>query len=105
MSSNASFDVILEDAVTSGLETQLGETAKVLCLYLDPRIAIRKPDFYAKCLYKCFPVPGKIEILLLAISRRLYEELGIVFEERKNWKLSDFSDCVLDAKKQYEAFQ
>ena len=68
MSSNASFDVILEDAVTSGLETQLGETAKVLCLYLDPRIAIRKPDFYAKCLYKCFPVPGKIEILLLAIS-------------------------------------
>jgi hypothetical protein len=38
----------------------------------------------------------------MAISRRLYEELGIVFEERRTWKLSDY---VLDAKKQYEAFQ
>jgi hypothetical protein len=105
MTHTSSFDAILEDAITTGLESQLGETAKVLCLYLDPRIAVRKPDFYAKCLYKCFPVPGKFEILLLAISRKLYEELGIVFQERKTWKVSDFSDCVLDARKQYEAFQ
>jgi hypothetical protein len=102
MSRPSSFDAILEDAITSGLETQLGETAKVLCLYLDPRIAVRKPDFYAKCLYKCFPVRDKVDTLVVAISRRLYEELGIVFEERRTWKLSDY---VLDAKKQYEAFQ
>jgi tetratricopeptide (TPR) repeat protein len=85
-----SIDEMLEDAVTGGLQGFLGDTAKVLNVFLDPALAVRKPDSYVNSVSKFLPADKNVEGLVLAMCGLLYEYLGLPFEERAGWKLSDY---------------
>ena len=85
-----SIEEMLEDAVTGGLQGFLGDNAKVLNVFLDPSLAVRKPDSYINSLSKLLPPEKNIETLVLSMCRLLYEYLGLPFEERNGWKLSDY---------------
>jgi len=81
---------MLEDAVTGGLQGFMGDNAKVLNVFLDPAMAVRKPDSYINSVSKFLPPDKNVEGLVLAMCRLLYEYLGLPFEERNGWKLSDY---------------
>jgi hypothetical protein len=85
-----SFDEIFRKAVVDGLQSVLGDTARVLSLYLDPAIALKKPDPYVQSLMKIIPVEDKVRGLVLAIAMQLYQSLGLQLEEKGERKLSDY---------------
>ena len=85
-----SLEEMLEDAVTDGLQGFLGDNAKVLNVFLDPALAVRKPDSYVDTVRKFLPPDKNVEALVVAMCRLLYEYLGLQFEERNGWKLSDY---------------
>jgi hypothetical protein len=90
LGASISFEEIAQRAVVNGLQSVLGDTAKVLSLYLDPAIAVRKPDPYVRCLLKCIPVEDKVDALVSAIGQQLYQSIGIQFDEKGGRKLSDY---------------
>jgi hypothetical protein len=85
-----SFEAMLEDAVTDGLQGFLGDNAKALNVFLDPALAVRKPDSYVNSVSKFLPPDKNVEALVVAMCRLLYEYLDLPFEERQGWKLSDY---------------
>jgi len=76
--------------VTSGLQDFLGDNAKVLNIFLDPALAVSKPDSYVNSLRKLLPPDKNVATLITAICKLLYDYLGIPFEEKSNWNLSDY---------------
>ena len=90
MTISKSIEEMLEDAVTGGLQGFLGDNAKVLNVFLDPSLAVRKPDSYVNSLSRLLPPDKNVETLVLSMCRLLYEDLGLPFEERSGWKLSDY---------------
>ena len=90
MTTLRSIEEMLEDAVTGGLQGFIGDNAKVLNVFLDPSLAFRKPDSYVNSVSKFLPPDKNVEALVVAMCRLLYEYIGLPFEERNGWKLSDY---------------
>lgn len=90
MTMSKSLEEMLENAVTDGLQGFLGDNAKVLNVFLDPALAVRRPDAYVNTVGKFLPPEKSVEALVVAMCRLLYEYLGLPFEERTGWKLSDY---------------
>jgi len=90
MKRSPSLEDALEGAVSAGLQSQLGDAAGVVSVFLDPGIAVSKPDSYVKSLSKMLPAGAKVETVVTAICQRLYEDLGLQFQQREGWKLSDY---------------
>ena len=82
MKRSPSLEDALEGAVSAGLQSQLGDAAGVVSVFLDPGIAVSKPDSYVKSLSKMLPAGAKVETVVTAICQRLYEDLGLQFQER-----------------------
>ena len=91
-----SFDAALEFAVTEGLRGELGDSAGTISVFVDPGIAINKPDSYVRSLTKILGQDARIEDLVRAIGQRLYESFGLQFEEKNGWKLSDYVADAID---------
>ena len=49
-----------------------------------------KPDSYVNSLRKLLPPDKNVATLITAICKLLYDYLGIPFEEKSNWNLSDY---------------
>ena len=103
---------MLEDAVTGGLQGFLGDNAKVLNVFLDPSLAVRKPDSYVNSVSKLLPPDKSVEGLVSAMCRLLYDNLDLPFEQRSGWKLSDYVNDATgkvrvsgDYKKKLEVFR
>src|SRR5437899_400618 len=90
MTTLRSIEEMLEDAVTGGLQGFIGDNAKVLNVFLDPSLAFRKPDSYVNSVSKFLPPDKNVEALVVAMCRLLCEYIGLPFEERNGWKLSDY---------------
>jgi len=90
MKRSPSLEDALEGAVAAGLQSQLGDAAGVVSVFLDPGIAVSKPDSYVKSLSKILPTGTTVETVVTSICQRLYEDLGLRFQEREGWRLSDY---------------
>ena len=59
-------------------------------MFLDPSLAVSKPDSYVNSLRKLLPPDKNVATLITAICKLLYDYLGISFEEKGGWNLSDY---------------
>jgi len=95
--SGETFNSVLKRSVQEGIASVVGrETAIAVEFYLDPSLASKDIAMYTLSLEKMFMLGAKL--IEERCAQALYHNMGLHFQKRDDYKLSNYVD---DAKKKW----